>query len=129
LEEFVKTVAPHFAYQIQLKSGDLEPVIRTEEDIKKFLSALYGGRTDKGEVAFDAGLGILLDKMFEVKASKLLSEEVGSPSILRSPSMFDCQSTDSQERSLTITPKSSRELAFGALVRRPISSAPRYLMQ
>jgi hypothetical protein len=92
LEEFVATVAPHFAYQLQLKSGDLEPVIRTEDDIKKFLSALYGGRTEKGEVAFDAGLGILLDKIFEVQPSKLLSEEVGFPS-----SMFSCLSTNSRE--------------------------------
>lgn len=82
LEDFVATVAPHFAYQLQLKSGDLEPVIRTEDDIKKFLSALYGGRTEKGEVAFDAGLGILLDKMFEVQPSKLLSEEVCFSSLL-----------------------------------------------
>jgi hypothetical protein len=67
---------------LQLKSGDLEPVIRTEDDIKKFLSALYGGRTEKGEVAFDAGLGILLDKMFEVQPSKLLSEEVCFSSLL-----------------------------------------------
>ncbi|EAW14544.1 alpha/beta fold hydrolase [Aspergillus clavatus NRRL 1] len=75
LEEFAATIAPHFTYQLQFKSGELEKAIQSEEDIKKFLCALYGGRTDTGEVAFDAGLGVLLENMFRVRPSRLLSEE------------------------------------------------------
>ncbi|KAA8648145.1 hypothetical protein EYZ11_002689 [Aspergillus tanneri] len=75
IEEMVQKVAPHFAYQLQLSSGELEAPTRTKEGIKKFLSALYGGRTAEREVAWDAELGILLDKMERILPSKLLSEE------------------------------------------------------
>ncbi|KAJ5098041.1 hypothetical protein N7532_005042 [Penicillium argentinense] len=75
LEEMVNTVAPHFAYQLQFASGDLEKVFRSKEEIKQFLAALYGGRTEKGEFGFDAEKGVLLDKVMGLKPSRLLSEE------------------------------------------------------
>lgn len=76
LEEFVATIAPHFAYQLQFRSRELEHAIRTEDDVKKFLSALYGGRTDDGQIAFYAEEGVILENMFRLRPSKLLSEEV-----------------------------------------------------
>lgn len=75
LEEFVATIAPHFAYQLQFRSRELEHAIRTEDDVKKFLSALYGGRTDDGQIAFYAEEGVILENMFRLRPSKLLSEE------------------------------------------------------
>ncbi|OJJ47011.1 hypothetical protein ASPZODRAFT_95610 [Penicilliopsis zonata CBS 506.65] len=75
LEDAVRTILPNFAYQLQFKDGDLESVIQTREDIKNFLSTLYGGRTDEGELAFAVEKGVLLDKMGRVNPSPLLSEE------------------------------------------------------
>lgn len=76
LEDLVQTMAPHFAYQLQFKSGDLEKVICSKAEIRQFLLALYGGRTERGEVGFDAEQGVLLDKLGRLGISKLLSEEV-----------------------------------------------------
>lgn len=75
LEEMVRTVAPHFRYQIQFASGDLEKVIRSKAELKQLLCALYGGRTPQGEFGFDAEKGVLLDKVPYLKPSRLLSEE------------------------------------------------------
>ena len=76
LEDFVATIAPHFAYQLQFRSGELENAIRSEEDIKKFLSALYGGRTEDREVGFDAQVGVLLENLSRLRPSRLLNEAV-----------------------------------------------------
>jgi hypothetical protein len=76
LEDLVRTAAPHFGYQLQFKSGELEKVIRSKGDIRQFLLALYGGRTEGGEVGFDAHKGVLVEKVAGLKPSKLLSEEV-----------------------------------------------------
>jgi hypothetical protein len=72
----VKNAAPNLAYQLQFASGDLEKVIRSKSEIKQFLSALYGGRTEKGEIGCDVEKGVLLDKIPALKPSRLLSEEV-----------------------------------------------------
>jgi hypothetical protein len=77
LEELVRNAAPNLSYQLQFKSGEVERVIRSKGDIRQFLLALYGGRTEGGEVAFDAHKGVLVDKIGGLKPSKLLSEEVG----------------------------------------------------
>jgi pimeloyl-ACP methyl ester carboxylesterase len=76
LEDLVRTAAPHFAYQLQFASGDLEKVVRSKDEIRQFLIALYGGRTEKGEFGFDAEKGVLLDRVARLKPSRLLSEDV-----------------------------------------------------
>jgi pimeloyl-ACP methyl ester carboxylesterase len=76
IEDLVRSVTPHFAYQLQFKSGEVEKVIRSKEEIRQFLLALYGGRTEAGEFGFDANKGVLLDKIGQLKPSRLLSEEV-----------------------------------------------------
>ncbi|KAJ5200618.1 hypothetical protein N7491_008576 [Penicillium cf. griseofulvum] len=75
IEDLVRNVTPHFAYQLQFKSGELEKVIRSKDEIRQFLLALYGGRTEAGEFGFDAHKGVLVDKLGKLKISKLLSEE------------------------------------------------------
>jgi hypothetical protein len=75
LEDLVRTAAPHFAYQLQFASGELEKVIQYEDDIRQFLLALYGGRNDRGEVGFDAHHGVLVDRLGGLKRSKLLAED------------------------------------------------------
>lgn len=72
----MKNGSPNFAYQLQFASGDVEKVIRSKGEIKQFLSAMYGGRTAKGEVGFDVAKGVLMDKVMALKPSRLLSEEV-----------------------------------------------------
>lgn len=76
IEDLVRNVTPHLAYQLQLKSGEVEKVIRSKDEIRQFLLALYGGRTEAGEIGFDANKGVLLDKVGHLKPSRLLSEEV-----------------------------------------------------
>ncbi|KGO67720.1 hypothetical protein PITC_000580 [Penicillium italicum] len=75
LEDFVRDKAPNFTYQLQFKSGELEKVIRSKDDIRQFLLALYGGRTEAGELGIDTTKGVLLDKFGGLKLSRLLSEE------------------------------------------------------
>jgi pimeloyl-ACP methyl ester carboxylesterase len=76
IEHLVRSVTPHFAYQLQFKSGEVEKVIRSKDEVRQFLLALYGGRTEAGEFGFDANKGVLLDKIGQLKPSRLLSEEV-----------------------------------------------------
>jgi hypothetical protein len=82
LEDMVRTVAPHFAYQLQFANDDLEKVFQSKAEIKQFLGALYGGRTEKGEFGFEAEKGILLDKVMQLRPSRLMSEEVSLLSCL-----------------------------------------------
>jgi hypothetical protein len=76
LEEQVKTRLPNFAYQLQLKSGKIEPEYTTKEQINQFLTALYGGRTEAGQPGFDVSTGFLLDRIGKLKPSPLLNEAV-----------------------------------------------------
>ncbi|KAJ5770214.1 uncharacterized protein N7511_002265 [Penicillium nucicola] len=75
LEDLVRTAAPHFAYQIQFASGEVEKVVKSDDDIRQFLLALYGGRNERGDVGFDAHHGVLVDRLGGLKRSKLLSED------------------------------------------------------
>lgn len=72
----MRNAAPHFAYQLQFKSGQLEKVIQSKIEIRQFLLALYGGRTEGREPGFDAHKGVLMEKIAGLKPSRLLSEEV-----------------------------------------------------
>ncbi|KAL5360116.1 epoxide hydrolase [Aspergillus floccosus] len=74
IEEMVAKITPHFGYQVQFIRGELEK-LRSKEEMKLFLSTLYGGRTPDGEIAFDVHDGVLVDKMARVQPSRLLSEE------------------------------------------------------
>lgn len=76
LEDFVATIAPHFAYQIQFRGDELEDAVKSEEDIKQFLSAMYGGKTKDRKHGFDASHGILLENMPHLQPSRLLDEKV-----------------------------------------------------
>lgn len=75
IEEMVEKITPHFGYQLQFIRGELEG-LRSKEEVKLVLSSLYGGRTADGKVVFNVHEGVLLDKLFDVKPSRLLSEEV-----------------------------------------------------
>ena len=76
LEELVKSITPHFGYQLQFASGDVEKIVRTKDEIKGFLKAMYGGRTEIGELGLDVKKGVALDKLSRLQRTRLLSEEV-----------------------------------------------------
>ncbi|KAJ5584967.1 uncharacterized protein N7459_004767 [Penicillium hispanicum] len=76
LEDLVRTVAPHFGYQVQFASGDVEKIIRSKTEIKQFLTTLYGGRTETGELGIDISKGVLAEKLPAVRPSRLVNEEV-----------------------------------------------------
>lgn len=67
---------PNFGYQLQFRSGEVEKVIRTRDDVRQFLVSLYGGRTATGEFGWSAEKGIKLDKMGSLRPSPLLKGEV-----------------------------------------------------
>ncbi|OJI99361.1 hypothetical protein ASPVEDRAFT_124566 [Aspergillus versicolor CBS 583.65] len=75
LEEMIEKVTPHFAYQLHFASGEIEKEVHTKDENKQFLSALYGGRTEKKEFAFDVRKGVDMDKLKQLRRSRLLSEE------------------------------------------------------
>ncbi|KAI1918281.1 hypothetical protein LOZ39_002433 [Ophidiomyces ophidiicola] len=75
LDKLVATRIPFFGYQLQFVSGELEKKIKTKNDIRQFLIALFGGRTPEGEIGFDVTKGALLDKVPNLRPSRLLSEE------------------------------------------------------
>ncbi|KAJ5620265.1 Epoxide hydrolase [Penicillium lagena] len=76
LEELSKTVLPNFAYQLQFKNGNLERVFRSRDGIRPFLVAMFGGRDNQGNLAWDAYSGLMIDKMAGLKPSGLLTDEV-----------------------------------------------------
>ncbi|KAI1934019.1 hypothetical protein LOZ58_005931 [Ophidiomyces ophidiicola] len=75
LDKLVATRIPFFGYQLQFVSGELEKKIKTKNDIRQFLIALFGGRTPEGEIGFDVTKGAFLDKVPNLRPSRLLSEE------------------------------------------------------
>lgn len=53
-----------FKYQLQFISGEVEEHIKTPEDIRRFMLALFGARTeDTREVAFTVENGIIFDRL------------------------------------------------------------------
>jgi hypothetical protein len=76
--EAVVVRVPYFGYQLQLRGPDVEERIKSKVEIRQFLNAAYGGKTEQGEEGFSVTEGVLFDKLPHLKRTKLLSEEVGS---------------------------------------------------
>jgi hypothetical protein len=76
LDDVVANLFPHWGYQLQFRSGEVEKVVHKKEDIKQFLLALYGGKTSAGEWGFDPRKGIALDKLGQFQPSRILNGEV-----------------------------------------------------
>ncbi|KAL6717018.1 hypothetical protein ACLMJK_004932 [Lecanora helva] len=76
LKEMVKTRVPNFGYQIQLASGKVEEHIKSKEEIKRFLNALYGGKGPNGEQGFEVTKGVLFENLDKLRPTRLMSEEV-----------------------------------------------------
>ncbi|CAO1603446.1 hypothetical protein XANCAGTX0491_007032 [Xanthoria calcicola] len=67
---------PNFGYQLQLASGQLEEAIQSRGQIRQLLNALYGGVTSNGLPGFDVKTGVQLDRLPQLKHTKLMSERL-----------------------------------------------------
>ena len=76
LRKLVDTVLPNFRYQLHLASGDIEKAITSKEQIRTFLSAMYGARGPGGEYGFSVNKGVMLENLPNLGASPLLNEGV-----------------------------------------------------
>ncbi|RDA92957.1 hypothetical protein CP533_5533 [Ophiocordyceps camponoti-saundersi (nom. inval.)] len=65
----------NFKYQLQLRGPNVEAEVQGKDRIRKFLSAMYGGTDDNGELAFSTEEGCLLRKLPEIGSPALLSEK------------------------------------------------------
>jgi soluble epoxide hydrolase/lipid-phosphate phosphatase len=83
LETMVKEHLPTFRYQLQLAGPDVEAKIKTKEQIKEFLNALYGGSGPNGEVGFNVTDGVLLQNLPILGPTPLLSAQVDNTTVLR----------------------------------------------
>jgi len=77
IEALVRTRLPNFGYQLQLISPAIVDGVKTEQQIRDFLNALYGGLapSDKETPIFTADRGIRLDLLGNRKKTILMSEE------------------------------------------------------
>jgi hypothetical protein len=78
LEDLVKGPVPQFAYQLHLASGEVEEKITSKDDIRQFLSGMYGGRGPDGQLIFNTYTGVLFENVPIVRSSPLMSQSVGS---------------------------------------------------
>jgi pimeloyl-ACP methyl ester carboxylesterase len=77
LHLLVEKRLPNFRYQEHFASGELEERLRSKDEIKAFLNAMYGARTEEGEVAFQAEGRVDLDLLCSGRLGRtpLLSED------------------------------------------------------
>lgn len=75
-EDLVNGPLPQFGYQLHLASGEIEPRISDEKNIRQFLNGMYGGRGPNGEVMFSPRTGILFDNLSKVGKTPLMSDRV-----------------------------------------------------
>jgi hypothetical protein len=78
MKTLTKTLLPSFTYQIQFQSGELERAFRSKDEIRSFLVAMFAGRDDKGNLAWDAYCGLIRDRVETLTPSRLLTERVRS---------------------------------------------------
>ena len=76
ISTLVKTKLPNFGYQLQLASGKVEAEIKTKEQIKQFLNALYGGAGPNGEVGFNVKEGTKFENLGKLGRTKLMGDEM-----------------------------------------------------
>ncbi|KAH9892938.1 epoxide hydrolase [Xylariomycetidae sp. FL2044] len=72
LEQIVERM-PSFRYQLRIAAGDVENIVHAEPGrLRKFLDAVYGGRTPEGEAPFTSQRGLEPDKLDRVQPSPLV---------------------------------------------------------
>lgn len=66
---------PSFTYQKQLRGPDLQNECQSEEKIRQFLNAIYGGRAPDGALGFSTGYGAHFDVLPKLEPTRLLTKE------------------------------------------------------
>ncbi|KAL9102192.1 MAG: hypothetical protein Q9163_002640 [Psora crenata] len=66
---------PFWDYQLQLASGEVEKRIRSRNEIRQFLNAVYGGRGPNGEFGFDVRKGLLWENLPRLNKTSLLDDK------------------------------------------------------
>jgi soluble epoxide hydrolase/lipid-phosphate phosphatase len=79
VQDLVKGAVPQFGYQLHLASGEVEERIVSKEQIRQFLSGMYGGRGPDGQLIFNTYTGVLFDNVPIVRSSPLMSQSVRIP--------------------------------------------------
>ncbi|KAF2971714.1 hypothetical protein GQX73_g1778 [Xylaria multiplex] len=75
LPTLVAGLVPQFGYQLQFAGQDVEAAVQSEGDIRRLLSAIYGGPTPDGECIFDPRKGVDIAKLPSVGEAPLLKGE------------------------------------------------------
>ncbi|KAF2763482.1 alpha/beta-hydrolase [Pseudovirgaria hyperparasitica] len=75
IESLVDGVLPQFAYQIHLRSPEVEGKINTREQIRHFIDGLYGASGPNAELAFDPYKGVLFENLPKLQRGPLLSDQ------------------------------------------------------
>lgn len=76
LEDLIAAgILTNFGYQLQLMGPEVEAKIQGEEQLRKFLNTMFGGRGPNGEVGFVVEKGVLFDNLDIIQPNQLLSTE------------------------------------------------------
>ncbi|KAI5194132.1 hypothetical protein E4T39_08775 [Aureobasidium subglaciale] len=75
LKEMVDGPLPQFGYQIQLSGPNLEENLRTYDQIRRFLKAVYGGRSEQGRSCFRPDIGLDFEAMKTIGTAPSLNEQ------------------------------------------------------
>ncbi|KAI5246529.1 hypothetical protein E4T43_02699 [Aureobasidium subglaciale] len=75
LKEMVDGPLPQFGYQIQLFGPNLEENLRTYDQVRRFLKAVYGGRSEQGRSCFRPDVGLDFEAMKTIGTAPSLSGE------------------------------------------------------
>lgn len=93
IENLVDSVLPQFAYQIHLRSPEVENFIKSPEQIRQFLDGMYGAQGPNGELAFDPYKGVLLENLSKLRRGWLLDDKVSVTGVCPSMPCWDHNAT------------------------------------
>lgn len=119
-EDMVNGPVPQFGYQLHLASGEVEPRIADEKNVRQFLNGMYGGRGPKGEVMFSPNKGILFENLPKVGKTKLMSDRVRTHAWVTSIELLNFRILTPRKRKWTGMSKSTLVMEYMA----PVSCAP-----
>jgi pimeloyl-ACP methyl ester carboxylesterase len=75
LEDYIASgKLTNFKYQLQLAGPDVERELRSEDKVRQFLNAMFGGKGKHGEVGFTTQ-GVVFDNLDKLGPSPLVSKE------------------------------------------------------
>ncbi|KAI4843662.1 hypothetical protein E4T44_06620 [Aureobasidium sp. EXF-8845] len=75
LTDMVKGPLPQFGYQMQLAGPELEANVKSHDQVRNFLKALYGGRSEQGKPCFRPETGIDLEALETIGIAPSLGGE------------------------------------------------------